>query len=56
MHITLSIIFDKICLILAICPNFKIKKMIKDYLFNKAVKNGSLDYIFKKYNDIYVSY
>jgi hypothetical protein len=34
---------DKICLILAICPNFKINKNIKWCLFQDAAFNGSLD-------------
>jgi hypothetical protein len=34
---------DNICLILAICPNFKINKSIKGYLFQDAAKHGSLD-------------
>ena len=33
---------DKICLILTICPNFRIKKNIKGDLFHKASENGNL--------------
>jgi hypothetical protein len=34
---------DNICLILAICPNFKINKNFKYVLFQDAASHGSLD-------------